>query len=222
VEFALGRGAIHLHLVAIAKDRAYLQDFYSATSLEEKAEVLNNYAIKHLDMTADAKVNGNLDYRPNYLSSPLTRRFCACCDKEKDVTQLAQDCMIHQCNRYCLKSTKVGTPRTCRSHYGTESQFGKVDTPGMELIQNPEIQYDRKGISHFRMKRMHLVCLVQHSKYLLKAWRANCDFKLLLYFSDPTSPDLREIEDVCRYVWHIPAKDTTHLRTRKKQIKISS
>ncbi len=46
VEFALGRGAIHLHLVAIAKDRAYLQDFYRATSLEEKAEVLNNYAMQ--------------------------------------------------------------------------------------------------------------------------------------------------------------------------------
>jgi hypothetical protein len=200
MELAPGRGAIHLHLVAIAKDRTYLHNFYSATSLEEKAEVLNNYAIKHLDMTADAKVNDNLDYCPNYLSSLLTRRFCACCDKEKHVTQSAQDCMMHQCIRYCLKSTKLGTPRTCRSHYGTESQFGKVDTPGMELIQNPEIQYDRKGISHFRMKRTHSVHLVQHSKYLLKAWRANCDVKLLLYFSDPTSPDLREIEDICRYV----------------------
>jgi hypothetical protein len=70
----------------------------------------------------------------------------------------------------------------------------------MELIQHPEIQYDRKGISHFRTKRTHSVHLVQHSKYLLKAWRANCDVKLLLYFSDSTSPDLREIEDVCRYV----------------------
>jgi hypothetical protein len=28
VEFAPGRGAIHLHVVAIAKDRAYLQDFF--------------------------------------------------------------------------------------------------------------------------------------------------------------------------------------------------
>jgi hypothetical protein len=52
VEFAPGRGAIHLHFVAIAKDRAYLQDFYKATTLEEKAEVLNNYAIKQLNMTA--------------------------------------------------------------------------------------------------------------------------------------------------------------------------
>ncbi len=53
VEFVPGRGAIHLHFVAIAKDRAYLQDFYRATSLDEKAKVLNEYAIKHLDMTAD-------------------------------------------------------------------------------------------------------------------------------------------------------------------------
>ncbi len=45
VEFAPGRGAIHLHIVAIAKDRAYLQDFYRATTLEDKAEVLNSYAI---------------------------------------------------------------------------------------------------------------------------------------------------------------------------------
>ncbi len=129
-----------------------------------------------------------------------TRRYCECCDEEKDVTQLAQDCMMHQCNRYCLKSTKVGTPRTCRSNYGTESEFGKVDTPGMNLIQNAEIQIDRKGISHFRMRRTHSVRLVQHSKYFLQAWRANCDVKLLLYFSNPTCPDLREIEDVCKYV----------------------
>jgi hypothetical protein len=200
VEFAPGRGALHLHFVAIAKDRAYLKDFYKATTLEEKAEVLNNYAIKHLDMTADANVNDNLNYCPNYSSSSLATRFCASCNEEKDGIQLAQDCMMHQCNRYCLKSIQIGKPRTCRSHYGTESEFGKVDTPGMELIQHAKIQRDKKGITHFRMRRTKSVCLVQHSKFILKAWRANCDVKLLLYFSDPTSPDLREIEDVCCYV----------------------
>ncbi len=218
MEFAPGRGAIHLHFVAIAKDRAYLQDFYRATSLDEKAKVLNEYAIKHLDMTADAKVIDDQDYRPNYLPLPLARRYCASCNKEKDVTQLAQDCMMHQCNRYCLKSTKLGTPRTCRSHYGTESQFGKVDTPGMELTQNSEIQYVRKGISHFRMKQTHLVRLVQHSKYLLKAWRANCDVKLLLYFSDTTCPDLREIEDVCRYVVAYTGKRHNTSQDKKEAI----
>ena len=222
MEFAPGRGAIHLHVVAIAKDRAYLQDFYKATTLEGKAKVLNDYAINHLDMTADAKVSDNPDYHPNYSASPLTRRYCACCDEKKDVTQLAQDCMMHQCNRYCLKSTKVGTPRTCRSHFGTESEFRKVDTPGMDQIQNAKIQIDRKGIAHFRMRRTHSVRLVQHSKYLLKAWRANCDIKLLLYFSDPPAQTCVRLEMSVDMWWPILARDTIHLKTRKKRFKILS
>ncbi len=44
VEFAPGRGAIHLHIVAIAKDMAYLQDFYHAKTAEDKAAVVNKYA----------------------------------------------------------------------------------------------------------------------------------------------------------------------------------
>ncbi len=89
VEFAPGRGAIHLHIVVIAKNKAYLQDFYNASSLHQKAEVLNNYAIHHLDMTADVKVNDNRGYQPDYLTSPLTRRYSECTDKEEDVRQLA-------------------------------------------------------------------------------------------------------------------------------------
>jgi len=42
LNFAPGRGGIHLHVVAIAKDRAYLQDFYKATTLEGKAKVVND------------------------------------------------------------------------------------------------------------------------------------------------------------------------------------
>ena len=99
-----------------------------------------------------------------------------------------------------MKSTKAGTPRTCRSHYGTESEFGKLDTPGMDLIEKAQIQIDRKGISYFRIRRTHSVRLAQHSKSLLKAWRANCDIKLLLYYSNPSHPNICEIEDVCKHV----------------------
>ncbi len=53
MEFAPGRGAIHLHIVAIAKNKAYLQELYNASLLYQKAEVLSNYAINHLDMMAD-------------------------------------------------------------------------------------------------------------------------------------------------------------------------
>ncbi len=139
----------------------------------KKAKVLNNCATEHLDMTADAKVSDNPDYHPNYSTSPLAKRYSECSDKEEDVQLLAQDCMLHECNRYCFKSTKAGTPRTCRSHYGTKSEFGKLDTPGMDLIEKAQIQVDKKGILHFRMRRTHSVRLVQHSKSLLKAWRAN-------------------------------------------------
>ncbi len=95
VEFAPGRGAIHLHVVAKAKNRAYLQDFFEASTLKEKTKVLNNYAIKHLIMTADAKVSNNLDYCPNYSTSPLARRYSECSDEKENVLQLAQDCMFH-------------------------------------------------------------------------------------------------------------------------------
>jgi hypothetical protein len=81
MEFAPGRGTIHLHIVAIAKNKAYLQEFYNASSLQQKTEVLNKYAINHLDMTADVKVNDNKDYRPDYLTSPLTRRYSECTDE---------------------------------------------------------------------------------------------------------------------------------------------
>ena len=44
VEFAPGRGAIHLHMICIARDKAYLWAFYQARTSEEKAEVLDKYA----------------------------------------------------------------------------------------------------------------------------------------------------------------------------------
>ena len=59
-----------------------------------------------------------------------------------------------------MKSTNAGTPRTHRLHYGSKSEFGKLDTPGKDLIEKAKIQIDRKRISHFRMRRTHSVHLV--------------------------------------------------------------
>ena len=76
----------------------------------------------------------------------------------------------------------------------------KQDTPGMDLRDRSAIVNDKKGFKQFRMKRTYSKRAVQHSRTLLKSWRANCDIKLLLYFSNPSYPDIGEIEDVCRYV----------------------
>ena len=44
VEFSPGRGEIHLHIIAIGKDKAHLEDFYKAATTEEKGKVIEKYA----------------------------------------------------------------------------------------------------------------------------------------------------------------------------------
>ncbi len=63
---APGHGAIHLHIVAIAKDTAYLQDFYHAKTAEDKAAVVDTYTREHLDMTADVNINNDKQRKPEY------------------------------------------------------------------------------------------------------------------------------------------------------------
>ncbi len=113
VEFAPGRGAIHLHIIGIARGKAYLWAFYQARTSEEKAEVLDKYAQENLDMTMDVNVNDDPQQKPGYKSSPLDKRYCECNDPIEDVRRLAEDCMCHQCNNYCLQSNKTNTQRTC-------------------------------------------------------------------------------------------------------------
>ncbi len=75
-----------------------------------------------------------------------------------------------------------------------------MDTQGLPHIPKSRIITDKKGISHFRMKRTGSKRVVQHSRTLLRCWRANCDIMFLIYYSDPSCPDISKIEDVCRYV----------------------
>jgi hypothetical protein len=153
-------------------------------------------------MTADVDINDDKQRKPEYQNSPLGKRYCESPNQDKDVRQLAEDCMCHQCNKYCLQSAKTNMngPGTCRVHFGTETKYGKQDTHKLSRTKRSKIFIDRKGISHFRMKRAKSVRLVQHSRTLLKGWRANSNIKLLLYYLNPNCPDISEIEDVSRYV----------------------
>ncbi len=201
VEFAPGRGQIHLHMLGIAKDRAYLDSFYKAKTMEDKAKVIDTYTRTHLDMTADVKIkDDDKNYHPPHPESPLTKKYCECEDEEEDVRLLAQDCMCHHCNKFCLREGKANIPRTCRVGFGEEQTYNRQDTPGMTLHNHAVIEKDKKGYHQFKGTRTESKRVVQHSRTLLKGWRANCDIKLLLYFSDPKYPDIGEIEDVCKYV----------------------
>ena len=71
--------------------------------------------------------------RLEHQNSPLGKKYCESPDQEEDVRQLAEDCMSHQCNKYCLRLAKTNTngPRTFRVHFGTETKYGKQDTQGL-------------------------------------------------------------------------------------------
>lgn len=201
VEFAPGRGQIHLHLLGIGRNKSYLYDFYRARSEQEKARVLEEYALNVLDMTADVEVNENHKSDTSSDSiSPLKTRYSDCVDRREDVRMLCQECMVHHCDNYCLGDSPKCEPRSCRFEYGVESEYGKCDTCGRSRIETSVITVDKRGIEHFHLRRTKSRKVVQHSRHLLQAWRGNCDVQLIFYRSHPDRPDLNEIDSVCRYV----------------------
>ena len=153
------------------------------------------------------------------MTSPLRSRFCEKANHKKEHLWLCQDCMIHVCNDYCLKCgrTKKG-PRVCRVTGSSESEYGSKDTQGYQKRESAGILEDEKGIKHFQMRRTLSNRVVQHSKTLLQAWRGNCDIKLLLYFSDPSHPDIGEIEEVCRYIVAYTSKKHSTAKQEKNTI----
>ncbi len=85
-------------------------------------------------------------------------------------------------------------------HFGTETKYRKQDMQGLPRTKRSKIFINRKDILLFRMKRTKSVKVAQHSRTLLRGWRANCDIELLLYYSNPNCPDISVIEDVSRCV----------------------
>ena len=204
VEFAAGRGQIHLHILGIAKNKAYLHEFHRAGTKEEKAKVLATYATKVLGMTANIQQDVNhakFDGKNLTTSSPLGRHYTECTNPKQDHIHLVQDSMMHDCSDYCLGEQNIKKPkcRSCRMGFGEEANPNKGDTPGKDNIGNARIEKDKRGIEHLQLPRPNSKRVVQHSKYLLQTWRANADVQLLIYRSDPNMPDVSEIEAVSRY-----------------------
>ena len=95
-------------MLGIGKDRAYLNDFYKAKTMEDKAAVVDNYAREHLDMTADIDIMDNdRKYYPLHPKPPLSKKFCEVTGECDNVRLLCQDCMCHFCNKFCLRDNKI-------------------------------------------------------------------------------------------------------------------
>ena len=124
VKFAPGRGQIHLHMLGIAKHKAYLNDFYKAKTMEDKAIVVEKYAREKLDMVANIDIkDDDRNYFPVHPESPLSRKFCEVIDEAEDASLLCQDCMCHFCNRFCMRDNKKNKPSTCRVGFGDEAHY---------------------------------------------------------------------------------------------------
>ena len=170
-------------------------------------------------MTADVQIkDDDAKYYPPHPQSPLSSKFCEVTNESEDSRLLCQDCMCHFCNKYCLHNNRKNKPRTHNKGFGHECNFMYQDTPGMPHLEQPAILVNKKGIKHFRMTRLHSKRAVQHSRTLLKGWHANCNIKLLLYFSNPNCPDIGEIEDVCGYVVAYTGKQHHTSRNEKETI----
>lgn len=104
--------------------------------------------------------------------------------------------------------------RECRCGAGKEATPGLCDTPGYKLQDQPTIDIQRKAKKLF-LSRNH-ERLTQSSTDLLRSWRANCDVQLLIYDSDPSNPNLREITRVIDYVVGYTCKGGTTLQEERQ------
>merc|ERR1712155_257996 len=140
-------------MLGIGKNKAYLKDFYKAKSMEDKAAVVDKYEREKLNMTADVNIkDDDRNYFPVHSQSPLSKKFYKSHNEDKDVRYLCQDCMCHHCNKFCLQDNKKNQPRTCRVGFGDEKHFGRQDKPGMNSRNETQIEKDKKGICHFRIR----------------------------------------------------------------------
>jgi hypothetical protein len=130
---------------------------------------------------------------------------CSLCYSEvKDINQdqvnLSLFCQHHSCSHYCLrtvtqKSSKTRKKRKCRMSCGEEIIPISCATPGWKLCENDLIQKDDRGFKKIVLRRNH-TRILQTSLFCLQAWRANCDVSIMIYYSDPSCPDLNKIAEV--------------------------
>ncbi len=68
-------------MLGIAKDKAYLNDFYKAKTMKDKAIVVDKNAREKLDMVAVIDIkDDDRNYFFIHPESPLSRKFCELTD----------------------------------------------------------------------------------------------------------------------------------------------
>ncbi|EDO32927.1 predicted protein [Nematostella vectensis] len=180
-EFAKSRGQIHWHQLSWREDRQPHELLHQAVQEEcpkpEKVRRLNEW------------VKDNFDTQPTWM---LRRRLCL-------KTILLNRVGLHACSDYCLHTPRHDEPgiqpgeRVCRMEFGSEYHRGKPKR------EEPDIVADHNGADRLEMARDH-PRVVQHSRYNLQSWRANCDLSVILSNSPPDNPSTDDIIAIVDYL----------------------
>lgn len=141
-------------------------------------------------------------------------------DYREDERLLCQECQIHTCSSYCMraKKSRKNGKRFCRAGAGDEGTKNKCDTPGFQLRNQPTIVRDERNFLRLEMPRNHLR-LVQTPLHTLRAWRGNCDVRVLLYSSSSGHIDPEEIANVTDYVVAYACKGNETIAVERETLK---
>jgi hypothetical protein len=223
VEFAPGRGQIHLHILAIMRDKAYLHHYLNAKTTKEKINVMETYATETMGMTSDINVKDN----PSHQDIKEAKRNLSVCYHEagpsiKDSENLCQACMMHFCNDYCMSKQKLkdGSKLYCKKarHGVEEDPVGSCKTPGLPLTNMCYLEVSENGVEFLFLKRTKSRKVNQTCMPALQSWRGNIDIQLIIYKSDPRYPNINEIQGMVRYIVSYVTKKGYRLKEERKMM----
>ena len=113
-EFAPGRGQIHAHLLAIARDNSIYHlchcDLQQEDGINQRNKRLAEWAWLKFGLTANV-CDGFDDLNISEKNSPISLRFSDVeeLDAEADVDKLMNHVQVHECSKFCLRTPKAGT-----------------------------------------------------------------------------------------------------------------
>ena len=160
-EFTKSRGAIHFHAIVFSTHEAYVRE-----NIDRVCEI----AREQFGMTAEIDPIHETMTAAEALASvrvPYTHDP----DVRSDLAALAKSTMVHKCSAYCITRS-----RKCRMGFGRVGPGNIAE--GRPLSEEDRID-DNGNVRRVELRRNHKY-LVQHSRPLLLAWRANIDLQIIL------------------------------------------
>jgi hypothetical protein len=209
-EFAPSRGQIHAHMLVICDNKNVMNQCQTLKhDTKRLAKFLASWLEDTLGMTASINPEyAKMDLKKENHPSTVTFGSLKGQNLDKDVALCQMSFQKHRCSKFCMRERKQHKKhetveerkrRWCRCGAGIERTYGKCDTPGFILRDDPVIFKDLRGFDQVDVPRNNH-SIVQASSFLCQGWRGNCDIQYLIYRYDGDEIDVGDISRVTNYV----------------------